>query len=61
MAIHDVHCCGVAHSDVKADNVMLLPNSRDRSFGIVLLDFAHCQVLEDPFGRSTALQKDADW
>jgi len=59
MALYEIHSCGIAHRDVKADNVVLLRNLPRQDVDIVLLDFAFCETLGDHGMRDAYVRRDA--
>ncbi|KAF8510309.1 hypothetical protein JB92DRAFT_2940891, partial [Gautieria morchelliformis] len=44
-AVHEMHECGVAHRDIKEDNVIIHHNPSNQVGNVVLLDFSLCTTL----------------
>jgi serine/threonine protein kinase len=47
-AVHEMHECGVAHKDIKGDNVIIHYNTSNKDCNVVLLDFSLCTTLGPP-------------
>jgi serine/threonine protein kinase len=61
-AVHQMNECGVAHSDIKADNVIIHHNPSNQDCNPVLLDFSLCATLGSPSMQAhVALQDMARW
>ncbi|KAF8519259.1 hypothetical protein JB92DRAFT_2009118 [Gautieria morchelliformis] len=53
-AVHEMHECGVAHRDIKADNVIIHHNPSNQDGNVVLLDLSLCEALGSPLMRKLA-------
>ena len=48
MAVFDMLMCGIAHWDIRGQNVIIQQNPSTRDCKVVLLDFAFCRYLGPP-------------
>ncbi|KAF8510311.1 hypothetical protein JB92DRAFT_443581 [Gautieria morchelliformis] len=59
-AVHEMHECGVAHRDIKEDNVIIHHNPSNRDCNVVLLDFSLCMTLGPPSMHKLVAKWDMD-
>ncbi|KAF8530718.1 hypothetical protein JB92DRAFT_2857508, partial [Gautieria morchelliformis] len=59
-AVHEMHECGVAHRDIKGDNVIIHHNPSNQAGNVVLLDFSLCTTLGPPSMHKLAAMGDME-